>query len=322
MNPALFAQRLHAHDTLLLVTHRHADRDSLGSAIAFDETLSADTTVCTPNGVAKTAQPLLEDRTVATEPDLSAYDGVVVIDAPSLDRIAPIDPADSDAELYLVDHHTPGDLAASATATVVDTEAASTAELVYRIIEAGEWELSPSGATALVAGLLSDTGFLAGAGATQVECLTDLLDQARSDEDYLASLYPPPRSAGSRMARLKGVLRADGYKAGDTVVALSQVGGDESTAARTLLRAGADCAFVVSDQGDHVRVVGRCTDAFAERLSLGGELFPALAEEEGLGGGHDGAGTVRLPNRVVEDVEAELIAAVERHLGVTFGEMA
>jgi nanoRNase/pAp phosphatase (c-di-AMP/oligoRNAs hydrolase) len=317
-----FARRLEDHDSLLLVTHRHADRDSLGSAIALDETLDADTTICTPDGVAKSAQPLLEGRTVITVPELADYDAVVVIDTPSLDGIAPIDPTDAATELYLVDHHTRGDLESVATAAVIDTEAASTADPVYRVIDAADWGLPPAGATVLVAGLVSDTGFLATAGAAQVGYLTDLLVHARGGEQHLASLFSPPESDGKRMARVKGVLRADGYKAGDTVVAVTRVGSDESAAARALLQAGADCAFVASDQGDHVRVVGRCTDAFADRLSLGGELFPQLAERPGLGGGHDGAGTVQIPGQSVPDVEAEIVAAVEQHLGVTFGEVA
>jgi phosphoesterase RecJ-like protein len=322
VNPARFARRLGSHDQLLLVTHRHADRDCLGSAIGLHESLDAATTVCTPDGIKASAKPLAEWIPTVTDPDISAYDGVVVLDSPSLDRIAPVDPTDAAAELYLVDHHTPGDLEPAASAAVVDTKAESTAELVYGIIEAADWELPALGATALATGLLSDTGSLATAGPTQVEYLTDLLGHVRGDEQLLASLYPPPESPGKRMARLKGVLRADGYRAGETVVAITRVGGDESAAARALLTVGADCAFVVSDQDDHVRVVGRCTDAFTERLSLGNQLFPSLAEREGLGGGHHRAGTVRLSGRSVADVEAEVLAAVERHLGVTFGEVA
>lgn len=322
MNPARFAQRLQGHDPVLLVTHRHADRDSLGSAISLDEALAADTTVCTPDGIKASAKPLVESIPTVTDPDVSAYDGVVVLDSPSLDRIAPVDPNGGESELYLIDHHTNGDLESAATAAVLDTAAESTAELVYRIIGAADWELSAPGATALVAGLLSDTGFLATAGAQQVEYLTDLLDHLRGEEQRLASLFPVPESPGKRMAQFKGVLRADGYKAGDTVVAVTRVGGDESAATRALLTVEADCAFAVSDQGDHVRVVGRCTDAFAERLSLGDDLFPSLAERVGLGGGHDGAGTVRISGRSVAAVEAEILAAVEQHLGVTFGEVA
>lgn len=322
MTPARFARTLQSHDAVLLVTHRHADRDSIGSAIGLDQALDTDTTVCTPSGIKASAKPLVQGLSTVTDPELSAYDAVVVLDSPSLDRIAPVDPTEVAAELYLVDHHTRSDLEPAATATVVDTGAESTAEIVYRIIEAADWELSAPGAAALAAGLLSDTGSLATAGATQVEYLTDLLGHVRGAEQHLASLFPVPESAGERMARFKGVLRADGYKAGDTVVAVTRVGGDESAAARALLDVEADCAFAVSDQGDHVRVVGRCTDAFAERLSLGDGLFPSLAEQEGLGGGHDDAGTVRISGHSVAEAEAEVIAMVEQHLGVTFGEVA
>ena len=73
----------------LLVTHRHADRDSVGSALGLAALLDSSATVYTPDGVAAPAQPLLEDSTTTTNPDLSAHDAMVVLDAPSAERILP-----------------------------------------------------------------------------------------------------------------------------------------------------------------------------------------------------------------------------------------
>lgn len=71
--PAL-AERLATHDCLLLVTHRHANRDGLGSAIALAETLDADTEICLPDGARSPAKPLLDGRELLTDPPLAAYD--------------------------------------------------------------------------------------------------------------------------------------------------------------------------------------------------------------------------------------------------------
>lgn len=312
------ADRLAGHERPLLVTHRQADRDCLGSAFGLAAALDGDATVCAPDGVKRGARPLLADRTTVAEPTLAAHDAVVVLDAPSLDRIAPVDPTEADAPLYLLDHHARDDLDNLAAVAAVDTDAESTAELVARLIDAGGWELPPPGAVALLAGVLSDTALLASAGPEQVARVADLFDAARGAERRLAALYPPPEPDGEGAARLKGVLRAEGYAAGDTTLAVTRVGGNEGAAARGLLDAGADCAVVASDQSDHVRVVARCTDDFAERLSLGGELLPALSTG---GGGHDTAGTAEMSVASVSEAHAQVVAAVERRLGVTFGEV-
>ncbi len=316
MTSTTFLTQLEDHERILLVPHRHADRDAVGSAIGLTETLDATTAICLPDGATAGAQPLLADCELIADPDLAAYDVVVVIDAPSLDRIRPIDPTTIDTVCYLIDHHAPDDLETVATSSLVDTDAESTAELVHRAIDGDDRNPSPTAATALVAGLLADTGGLATAGPSQISQLTSLLTHARGNENSLASLYPPPQPDGDRMAQFKGAVRADGYQAGDVVIAFTRIGGNESDAARALLEVGADCAFALSDQGNHIRVVGRCTDGFADQLSLGSELFPALADH---GGGHDAAGTVRLSGEAVPDAKAAILEAVERQLGTTFG---
>ena len=92
----------------LFITHRQADRDSLGAAIGLRSLLDCGT-VCTPDGVKKSARPLLNATAAesVTDPDLSQFDTAVVLDAPSTERIAPIEP---EAPL-LIDHHEPADLA-------------------------------------------------------------------------------------------------------------------------------------------------------------------------------------------------------------------
>jgi nanoRNase/pAp phosphatase (c-di-AMP/oligoRNAs hydrolase) len=249
-----------------------------------------------------------------TEPVLEPDDAVVVLDAPSTSRVAPVDPTGAGA-LYLVDHHTPGDLARATTASVVEPDAASTAELVSRVVDAGGWERSATAATALLAGVLSDTDFLADAGAEQVEYVTDLFVDARGNEAAVASLFPPAAGDGARMAVFKSVIRADGYGAGETVIATTRVGAEEAAAA-ALLEVGADAAFAVSDQGDHARLVGRCTETFAAELSLGGELLPSLSAD---GGGHDTAGTVRLSDTSPAAAASAVVEEIERRRGVTFG---
>ena len=123
-------ESLRATDSPVLVTHRHADRDTLGSAIGLRELLGRGT-ICTPDGVARPAQSLLEAFEIdpITRPTEVTHDAIVVLDAPSVERIAPVDPTSP----ILVDHHEPDNLASRAVASLVDTDAGATAELIGRV---------------------------------------------------------------------------------------------------------------------------------------------------------------------------------------------
>ena len=309
-------EALRATDSPLLVTHQHADRDTLGSAIGLRELLGRGT-ICTPDGVARPAQSLLEtfDIDPVSHPSAVTHDAVVVLDAPSTERIAPVDPAAP----ILIDHHEQGNLASKATASLVDTDAGATAELIVRLADAADWELSPEAALALLVGILDDTGFLIGATPQTVTAAVDLVGALGDRISDLPPLLDRSPAPGEQSARALGTLRAAGYRAGDLFVAVTHVGGYETAAAHALRDAGIDLAVVCSEQADGLRVTARASEAFVERQSLGSDVLPALANEfGGDGGGHAGAGVADLHEVSVDAIEAFLIAHLESELGLTF----
>ncbi len=313
-------EALRATDSPVLVTHRHADRDALGSAIGLRELLGRGT-ICTPDGVARPAQPLLEtfDIDPITRLTEVTHDAIVVLDAPSVERIAPVDPPSP----ILVDHHEPDNLASRAVASLVDTDAGATAELVFCLADAADWELSPEAALPLLVGLLDDTGFMMGAAPRSVTVAVDLVGALNDRSADLPQLLDRSRAAGEQSARALGTLRASGYRAGDLFVAVAHVGGYETAAAHALRDAGIDLAVVCSEQTDGLRVIARASEAFVERRSLGGEILPALAEEfGGDGGGHAGAGVAEIHEVSIDEIEAFLIAHLESELGLTFATVA
>lgn len=300
----------------LLVTHRHADRDALGSAIGLRALLGRGT-VCTPDGIAAPARSLLDATGTdpVVDPALESYDRVVVVDAPASDRIAPVDPANP----ILIDHHQPDDLAAHAAAAVVDTEAGATAELVARLATAAEWPVTPAAALPLLVGLLDDTDFLRGAAPPAVHTAVDLAAALGDRAGDLPTLIERTPAEGEQTARAIGLLRASGYRAGDWFVAVTRVGAHEAAVANTLRSEGIGLALVCTRRSEFLRVTARASPALAERVSLGGTLLPELAAAfDGEAGGHDGAGVARLPGGTQEAVEEAVIEALEGHLGVTF----
>lgn len=313
-------EALRATDSPVLVTHRHADRDSLGSAIGLRELLGRGT-ICTPDGVARPAQSLLEAFEIdpITRPTEVTHDAIVVLDAPSVERIAPVDPTSP----ILVDHHELDNLASRAAASLVDTDAGATAELIVRLADAADWKVSPEAALPLLVGLLDDTRFLMGASPRSVTAAVELVGAISDRSADLPQLLDRSRASGEQSARALGTLRATGYRAGDLFVAVTHVGGYETAAAHALRDAGIDLAVVCSEQADGLRVTTRASETFVERRSLGDDILPALADEfDGDGGGHAGAGVAELHEVSIDEVEAFLISHLESELGLTFATVA
>jgi nanoRNase/pAp phosphatase (c-di-AMP/oligoRNAs hydrolase) len=281
---------------VLVVAHRHADLDALGSAKGLTRALPSETAVYLPDGVASAAKPLCSGDEVREAPDTTAYDAVVVVDAPSWERIDPFSQPSHDVSTVLIDHHTTGTIYADADAAVVDTDAGATAELVYAVMTSAEWTIDAETAVRLLAGVLDDTEFLQDARTETIERAVELFKRIGGMESTLASLFEGESPAGERMARVKGVNRANIFAADSWSIATTRIGAHEGAVARALLDVGVDCAFVCSERDGRTRLVARCTDAFAEAESLGETILPELANGlGGDGGGHDTAGVATLP---------------------------
>lgn len=300
----------------LFITHRQADRDSLGAAIGLQSLLDCGT-VCTPDGIKKSARPLLAATGTepVSDPDFSQFDTAVVVDAPSTDRIAPMEPE----EPLLIDHHEPADLAEAAAAALVDTDADATSILVARLATEADWSLTAAAALPLLAGIFDDTDRLKTAGQETFYLTGSLLETLGPQVESFTDLLRHTPDHGEQTAETLGVLRATGYRSGEWFIAFSTVGGYESAAAEALRDAGVDLALVFSESSDGYRITARASEAFAGEVSLGDTLLPAVAKEfDGDGGGHSDAGgaTVAVDDPTV--IEAWVLKHLEQRFGTSF----
>jgi bifunctional oligoribonuclease and PAP phosphatase NrnA len=156
------ADEIRATDRFLLTTHERPDGDALGSLLALHHILKGlgkDSVMFLaakefPLPVEYRFLPLEE---VFHEPPADLADRVVVfLDCGNIDRMPVEWLQGDDARILNVDHH--HDNTRFGDVNVVDTEASSTAEIVFRL--AGELgvELTPEIASALYVGLVTDTG--------------------------------------------------------------------------------------------------------------------------------------------------------------------
>lgn len=161
-----FLQQLNEGDTVLIVAHCRPDGDAVGSVIAMYHALKL-------RGI--DAHPLLADNVSAPRGYLwldgvKAYisptkakklpkiDAIIVMDSPEPKRLSAAAPiVAACANTLLIDHHpSNGDLFTSV--ACVDTTACATAEMVWRILRAADFEVSPAVATACFVAILTDTG--------------------------------------------------------------------------------------------------------------------------------------------------------------------
>ncbi|MCT9098437.1 bifunctional oligoribonuclease/PAP phosphatase NrnA [Haloarchaeobius sp. HME9146] len=285
-SPSALVQFLPPDGPTLVVCHRHADLDAIGSALALAEFLP-DVTVCAPGGIGMQAKPLARGTVERADPAEFAL--TIVVDAAESRRVEPID-LDRAGTLIVIDHHEPGDLLDRADAALVVPEAGATAELVYKLAGEAGWDVSETAAYYLLAGIMGDTKRLAFAEPATFDVVVDLLPLAGDRAHELPAVLGPTWREGERVACLRAMQRLDLFRSDDLVAAVTHVGSYASTAASAIVDAGADLAVVLSGRDFGTRVAVRTNGS----VHVDTVLDPLLAVFDGSGGGHDDAGVANL----------------------------
>ena len=206
-----------------------------------------------------------------------------------------------------------------ATAALVDTDADATSLLVARLATEADWPLTAAAAFSLLAGIFDDTDSLKTAGPETLRLTGSLLEALGPQAETFIDLLKHSPEHEEQTAETLGILRAAGYRSGEWFVAFSTVGGYESAAAEALRDAGVDLALVFSESSDRYRITARASEAFAEEMSLGETLLPAVAEAfDGDGGGHSDAGGATIAVDDHEVIEALVLDELEQRFGTSF----
>lgn len=156
-----------SNQKFVVTSHINPDGDAIGSALALCEFLRArgkDAVVISSDATPMVYQWLDPDREMiapATQDDLdriASADAIFIVDVNSWERLGMIGATvrDATAVKAVIDHHPYSEPITPA--TVVDTKASSTAELVYDLITALGGPLTRRAADGLYTGILTDTG--------------------------------------------------------------------------------------------------------------------------------------------------------------------
>ena len=195
VDAAAMAARLRSAAEVTVLCHVHPDGDAIGSATALGAALAATGVLVhvsfDPGVVSSGLAGIPGAKAVVPLAEVPAHGGtVVVVDCADAGR--PGDwarLAEAAGEVLVIDHHAsnPG----FGHSMLLDPSAPSTASLVLEVLEAGDYTVTPDVATALYAGLVTDTGSFrwggAGAHATASRLLEAGADADRMTFDLLDS---------------------------------------------------------------------------------------------------------------------------------------
>lgn len=156
------AELIAAADTLALACHIGPDGDALGSmlglaAAASQRGVAVFASFGEPFTLPDTYRFLPLDLLVPPTGFPASPKVMVTFDAGSIDRLGELQiPASRAGDLIVIDHHVSN--TGFGGVNLIAPEAAATAEIVYHLLVAMEWEIDATTATCLHTGLVTDTG--------------------------------------------------------------------------------------------------------------------------------------------------------------------
>jgi len=149
--------------SIALASHINPDGDSVGSLLGLAAVLretGRQVSPCIPEpGKYPPQYDFLPEKELLVDPEEleGGMELFVALDCSNPERLGPLQKiAESAGKLLNIDHHEDNQVYADI--NLVDAEASSTSELVFRIIAAAGWPLRPHVATCLYTGLVTDTG--------------------------------------------------------------------------------------------------------------------------------------------------------------------
>ncbi len=282
----------------VLLCHHNADPDAVCAAFALSGLLrrlrpELKVEIAAAQGLSRLSKSLLDSlpMNLTTQPRIEEAGIIVLLDTNTLQQLDDWSESvkASDAPLVVVDHHASHpETERLATLYVVDEEASSTCEIVYRFFKKAGIKLADIEAKALFLGIAFDTKHFVLAKSATLKTVADLIDAGVKAEETLPILSLPIDTP-ERIARLKACQRARLVRVNGWLITLSHVNAYQASAARALIALGADVAAVAGQRGDAVQVSLRSSRDFNEKtgIHLGRDIAKPLGEYlHGMGGGH------------------------------------
>ncbi len=282
----------------LILGHHNADPDAVCSAIALRGLLKSinrrqSVSLAFPEGPSKVSEGILRNLAVQYEasPDFGGFDVFVTVDTNTLEQLGnwATEVRQSVKPLVVIDHHAVHpDTEKAAASLLCDEEATSTCEIIIDMYRKHKRALGKQEGIALFAGIVFETGHLSIGTKRTFENICWLI--ARGVDPVKAqSILKAVMDESERIARLKAAQRLGFEKAGKWLIAKSEVGSFQASAARALISLGAQAVVAGGDHQGKASLSYRSTREFYEGtgIHLGTDVARIIGERfGGAGGGH------------------------------------
>jgi nanoRNase/pAp phosphatase (c-di-AMP/oligoRNAs hydrolase) len=289
---------------VLLICHHNADPDAVGAAYGVGELArsldpSTDVVIVTPGGASRLSREVMEKLDIVASSSLSLdeVDAIVVVDTATLNQLDGFGEIVASAVVpkVFIDHHAPHpSIAAIASYAIVDESVSSTCEIVHNLYKGFGITPSANVARALLVGIAYDSRHFSIGTSQTLKSASRLLELDGPLEDIL-SMLSSDRSRSEKIARLKAAQRLKLHEVQGWTVATSNLSSFQASAARALIRLGADVSMVAGKDKGELRASLRASERFYRETNvhLGSDVARILGEEfSGAGSGHPTAAGV------------------------------
>ncbi|MEA1992860.1 MAG: DHH family phosphoesterase [Euryarchaeota archaeon] len=277
---ALFSEA----DTFLLLVHKNADVDAVGSAIALKYYLQGQGKTVKIGCDSLSSQGKMFLETLKEEIDYyefsEEFGNLVLLDTSSVKKLGIFEKAVEKADnVVVIDHHEKNkDLERF---LYYNETRSSNTEIIYEYFPLD----SEIYLKAVLGGIITDTGHFRHADADTFEAVHKILKKGVDLQEILRSLENK-LDRSKKIAVLKASRRLELHYAKDLIVATTKIGAHESLAAKSLLFMGADVSFVAN--GD--RISSRARHSAVEKGINLAEIMQDVGKVQNAdGGGHKAA---------------------------------
>ncbi|MBT4917132.1 bifunctional oligoribonuclease/PAP phosphatase NrnA [Candidatus Peregrinibacteria bacterium] len=308
-------QLLNEKESILVISHRSPDSDTLGAGIALNILLSRfdrSVTLACVDKPSKSFSFLPHIDKYVKEFDISEYDLVVIVDAGASYmtdfHLKYPDMYETDVPIINIDHHASNDL--FGTVNIVDPLSASVTLMLYRMFIEWGVDIDKDMATCLLAGMYGDTGSFMHSNTSKevLDAAADLMERGASVAEISKSLF---KNTSVDSLRLWGKVLENAYITPDGVTMSvvndsdyddSNAGPDNLSGVIDYLNMVPDTRFAVLVNEDrHGNVKGsfrtRNEDVDVSRIAA---VFG--------GGGHPKASGFSVPGKLQQDVRYSIVS--------------
>jgi nanoRNase/pAp phosphatase (c-di-AMP/oligoRNAs hydrolase) len=301
--------------TVLITSHALADPDGIASAIALyfflQQQIDDITIFLYFSKISKKSHLYLEklkNRFPSFDPifkeDITKlnFEVIFVVDTNKLSKVKEDffteEKALDDTYVIFIDHHYLED---SVFAEKEDRDAiiienyTSTSEILVDLYKTFKISLDNPLRYLLIAGIVVDSGYLKFANQHTHKSMAFLLGDDIQYQDVLSMLKVEPHIS-EKIAKIKGAQRAELIRENDWLIGISHVSSFEASVANVLIKIGFDISIVVSERKEEYRVSLRARKKVCDQCNLHlGRILEELSKQiDAVGGGHDGAASIKI----------------------------